>query len=109
MQKLSSIIHRGDVQEHKKETGKTSALSFTRHRKELEKDHWYFSAKAQHVAQTNHTIDLEDVSAQALGWHISRKKEAIHIHNTTQHMNRPQGERHQLSHILNTIPGNPIP
>ena len=97
------------VEEHKKETKKTSAKHFTRRRKDSEKEIWYSSAIAQHVAQTNHTIDWEDVAAieQVPGWQMRGIKEAIHIRNTPENMNRPQGERHLLPTIWNTILGKP--
>ena len=92
------------IEEHKKEAEEAAQKHFTRSRKESVSDQNFSSAVAQHVAQTNHIMDWDNVKSleQEPGYQMRGIKEAIHIRKTPDNMNRPQGERHQLPHLWDT-------
>ena len=91
--------------EHQSETEKTiEATNFTRQRKSsIPND--FKSAITEHAASENHLIDWENTRCieQVVDWKLRGIKEAIHIRSNPNNMNRPQGERYQLSHVWDTL------
>lgn len=84
---------------------KTNKKSFTRQQKKKSKTTDYSSAMAEHAARNNHIIDWENIKVldREADYDLRGIKEAIHIRQTPKNMNRPQGERHILPHIWDSL------
>ena len=94
------------LKEHKVETEKLEdSRSFTRKQKKESRSSDFKSAIAEHAVNQNHVIDWEETKCLEFveDWRLRGIKEAIHIRKTVNNMNRPQGERFQLSHIWDTL------
>ena len=65
----------------------------------------YKSALAAHAATSNHIIDWDNVKEleQEQDWKLRGIKEAIQIRANPQSLNRPQGERHILPNVWDSL------
>ena len=92
--------------EHQTETDK--ALKTNTYTRQQRKDSFtteYKSALAEHSVTMNHVIDWEGVKTleRVPDWHMRGIKEAIHIRQTPNNLNRPQGERYLLPNVWNSL------
>jgi hypothetical protein len=92
--------------EHQAEAEKaTNTRSFTRQQRKDSNTTDYKSALAEHTATTNHVIDWDGVKTleRVPDWHMRGIKEAIYIRQNPNNLNRPQGERHLLPNVWNSL------
>ena len=94
------------IAEHRKEAEEvTRNKKFTRSQRISSLSEDYKSAVAEHAATKNHSLDWDNIKSlgQEPNWRLRGIKEAMEIRSNPCNMNRPQGERHQLPHIWNTL------
>ena len=92
--------------EHQKETEKTSnTKAFTRQQRKESTSSCYKSAIAEHAARNNHIIDWDGMKCieQVTDYKMRGIKEAMHIRSNPNNINRPQGERHYLPSVWETL------
>mgnify|MGYP001548989041 CR=1 FL=1 len=94
------------IKEHHTEATKlTESKTYTRQQRKSSNPFDFKSAISEHACTHNHVIDWDNASCveQVSDWKLRGIKEAIHIRSTTPNMNRPQGERHLLPHVWDSL------
>ena len=92
------------LNEHQTETDKISdTKTFTRLQRKESTSADFKSAIAEHATTNNHVIDNAKSLEQVDDWKLRGIKEAIHIRSNPVNMNRPQGERHLLSNVWDSL------
>ena len=78
---------------------------YTRKKRKESTDQDFKSALAEHAATSNHIIDWDNVKVieQETDWRLRGIKEAIHIRANPSSLNRPQGERHDLPNVWDSL------
>ena len=85
----------------------TQGVAYTSNKRKESTDTDYKSALAEHVATLNHVTGWDDATVieQVQNWKLLGIKEAIHIRTDLQSLNRPQGEKHVVPDVWDSLLG----